>query len=160
MSSHSFSSTNTGSYSVRAGPSPKTASSVETSSRQGMAQGTCGNFHAGDLGAIGMAAEGGLVMAKGVNIFGGEIAKPGQGAVVGQGSVSLAENENVAVFQAGTGRVVAHVRNESRFPVLTTGSIRPASIMAICLAKVDSAKTSPLRGPVCVNMRVITTFCP
>ena len=29
--------------------------------------------------------------------------------------------------------------------------------MAICFAKVDSANTSPRRGPVCVNIRVVTT---
>ena len=47
---------------------------------------------------------------------------------------------------------------ESRFPVLTIGSRYSASINAICLAKVDSINTSPLLGPVCVNILVTTTF--
>ena len=57
-------------------------------------------------------------------------------------------------------RTSAHVRSESRFPVLTTGGMCPASIIAICFANVDSANTSPRRGPVCVNMRVVTVLTP
>ncbi len=52
------------------------------------------------------------------------------------------------------------VRRELRLPVLTTGGISSFSIMAICLAKVDSAKISPRLGPVWVNIRVTSTFCP
>jgi hypothetical protein len=38
--------------------------------------------------------------------------------------------------------------------------MRLCSIIAICLAKVDSAKTSPRRGPVWVNIRVVMTVMP
>ena len=45
-------------------------------------------------------------------------------------------------------KMSAKVLKESKFPTFTTGSIRSLSIIAICLANVDSAKTSPLLGPV------------
>src|SRR5690242_21509708 len=46
-------------------------------------------------------------------------------------------------------------RSDFRLPTFTTGGMRLCSISAICLAKVDSANTSPRRGPVWVNMREI-----
>ena len=40
------------------------------------------------------------------------------------------------------------VLKDSKLPTLTIGGILPNSIKAICLAKLDSANTSPLLGPV------------
>jgi hypothetical protein len=45
-------------------------------------------------------------------------------------------------------------------PTFTTGGTRLRSIIAICLANEDSANTSPRRGPVCVNIRVVKVFSP
>jgi hypothetical protein len=40
------------------------------------------------------------------------------------------------------------------------GGIKPASIIAICLAKLDSENASPCLGPVCINISVIITAIP
>ena len=60
----------------------------------------------------------------------------------------------------GTKVTSDQVLSESKFPTLIIGGIRPASIIAICFANVDSANTSPLRGPVCVNILVVITVMP